>query len=446
MIECSACGAELAAHATRCPICGKPTAYYHRQRRCLNCGTPAAEKAVTCMMCGKPVDTLPLKTSIFSGSWIGIGLGLLIIGGIVVGVARYQGSFYASAEEVASQPTSPVSTPTRTATATRTPLPTDTPLPTATSTPTATPTPRIHVVESGDNPSSIALKYSVTAEEIMQANNIDDVSNLQVGQKLVIPSGVSATPGAEATEPAKTIIYEVQPGDTLLLEAHPSFADNQRNSHHFYLVSRVEGSAPVNHERAYLALAILVAMILAASFTDLGMLKCGLIAAAAMLFLRCCTSAQARRSVEWKIIISVAAAFALGSAVQNTGLAAVFAHSLTDAAGGSALLSLIAIYGGTLLLTELISHSAAVSLMFPIAIGTASTLGIDYMPFVAAVTTAGSLGFATPLGYQTHMMVYSPGGYRFTDFLRIGIPMDILCWTIAMIMIPIVFPLVPVAR
>lgn len=216
MTECSACGAELAAHATRCPICGKPTAYYHRQRRCLNCGAPAAEKAVTCMMCGKPVDTLPLKTSIFSGSWIGIGLGLLIIGGIVVGVARYQGNFYASAEEITPKSTSPIPTPTRTATATLTPLPTDTPPPTATSTPTATPTPRIHVVKSGDNPSSIALEYGVSAEDLMRANNIDDVSNLQVGQKLVIPSGVSVTPGAEATEPAKTIIYEVQPGDTML--------------------------------------------------------------------------------------------------------------------------------------------------------------------------------------------------------------------------------------
>ncbi|MDR2878012.1 MAG: SLC13 family permease [Chromatiales bacterium] len=237
----------------------------------------------------------------------------------------------------------------------------------------------------------------------------------------------------------------LQAGDTLLVEADPSFAQQQRNSHHFYLVSRVEGSAPINYERAYLALAVLVGMILLASFTELGMLKSAMIAAAAMLILRCCNSAQARRSVEWKIIIAVAAAFALGSAVHSTGLATAFANSLAHIAGGSLMLSLAVIYGGTLLLTEMISHSAAVSLMFPIAIGTASALGIDYMPFVAAVTTAGSLGFATPLGYQTHLMVYSPGGYRFTDFLRIGIPLDLLCMAIAMVMIPIVFPLVPLA-
>src|SRR5262249_29858071 len=171
-------------------------------------------------------------------------------------------------------------------------------------------------------------------------------------------------------------------------------------------------------------LAILAAMVLLASFTDLGMLKATMLAAGAMLLTRCCTSSVARRSVEWKIILSVAAAFALGTAVEKSGLARAIAETLTLAAGGSPLLSLIGIYGGTLLLTEMISHSAATSLLFPIALNTADGLGIDYMPFVAAVTVAGSLGFATPLGYQTHMMVYGPGGYRFTDFLRIGIPMD----------------------
>jgi di/tricarboxylate transporter len=235
----------------------------------------------------------------------------------------------------------------------------------------------------------------------------------------------------------------LQAGDTLLLEAKPSFAEQQRNSHHFYLVSRVEESSPVRHERAYLAIGILVAMILVASVTGLGMLKSAMLASGLMIFSRCCTSVQARRSVEWKIILTVAAAFALGTAVEKSGLANALALQLTSAAAGDPRLSLAAIYGGTLLLTELISHSAAVSLLFPIALGTAQNLGIDYMPFVAAVTVAGSLGFATPLGYQTHMMVYGPGGYRLGDFLRIGIPMDIICWALAMLTIPWAFPLVP---
>jgi len=250
---------------------------------------------------------------------------------------------------------------------------------------------------------------------------------------------------ARSGERVNTKIGDIvlQAGDTLLLEAKPAFAEQQRNSHHFYLVSRVEESSPIRYDRAYLAIGILVAMILAASFTDLGMLKSAMLAAGLMLFGRCCTSVQVRRSVEWKIILTVAAAFALGTAVEKSGLARAMAQSITAAAGGDPMLSLAGIYGGTLLLTELISHSAAVSLLFPIALGTAQTLGIDYMPFVAAVTVAGSLGFATPLGYQTHMMVYGPGGYRLGDFLRIGIPMDLLCWGLAMLTIPWVFPLIP---
>jgi LysM repeat protein len=215
MTECSACGAELAAHETRCPICGKPTAYYHRQRRCLNCGAPAAEKAVTCMMCGQPVDSLPLKTSIFSGSWIGIGLGVLIIVGVVIGVARYHGNFVANADEV-SQATSPLPTPTRLPTDTPTPTATDTPQPTATLTPTLTPTPLIHIVQAGEYPTYIAGFYGVPLEDLLKLNNISDVSTLQVGQELLIPSGASALPESESSQPVETINYTVNSGDTLL--------------------------------------------------------------------------------------------------------------------------------------------------------------------------------------------------------------------------------------
>ncbi|MBI1876689.1 MAG: LysM peptidoglycan-binding domain-containing protein [Chloroflexi bacterium] len=215
MIECSACGAELTAHETRCPICGKPTAYYHRQRRCLNCGAPASEKAVTCMMCGQPVDSLPLKTSIFSGSWIGIGLGVLIIVAIVIGVTRYQGNLIANADAVA-QATSPIATPIHLPADTPTPTVTDTPAPTATLSPTVTPTPYIHIVQAGENPSFIADQYGVAVEELMKLNNIDDVSSLQVGQELLIPSGASAAPSVESAEAGPPITYVVQPDDTLL--------------------------------------------------------------------------------------------------------------------------------------------------------------------------------------------------------------------------------------
>ncbi|MBI4636102.1 MAG: SLC13 family permease [Candidatus Rokubacteria bacterium] len=232
-------------------------------------------------------------------------------------------------------------------------------------------------------------------------------------------------------------------GDTLLLEADTAFVQEHRNSNHFYLVSRLEDSTPVQHNRATLAIALLIGMIVVASLEWLSMLKAAILASGLLIGSRCCTATAARRSVDWKIIVSVAAAFALGTAVEKTGLAKAVAQTLTSAAGSSPLLSLIAVYAGTLLLTEMVSHGAAVSLVFPIALQTAANLGLGYMPFVAAVMVAGSLGFATPLGYQTHMMVYGPGGYRFRDFLRIGIPMDVLCGVIAVTMIPLCIPFRP---
>jgi di/tricarboxylate transporter len=232
-------------------------------------------------------------------------------------------------------------------------------------------------------------------------------------------------------------------GDTLLLEAHPSFGEQHRNSRDFYLVSQVANSTPRRHERALLAVGILIAMIVVASVGWLSMLKAALLAAGAMIFTRCCSARIARDSVEWKVIFTVAAAFALGTAVQTSGLAHALAESITGFARGSPRGTLVAIYGATLVLTELVSHGAAVSLIFPIALQASAHLGLDCLPFVAAVTIAGSLGFATPLGYQTHMMVYGPGGYRFSDFLRIGIPLDILCWALAVVLIPIVIPFRP---
>lgn len=232
----------------------------------------------------------------------------------------------------------------------------------------------------------------------------------------------------------------LRPGDTLLLEAHPSMMEQQRNSRHFYLVSKVENSQPVRHERALLALSIMIAMVVVASFEILSMLEAGLLAAGAMIVTRCCTGVMARRSVDWNVLIAIAASLAIGEAIESTGVAKVASTQLIGLASGSPWWSLVATYGVALLLTELVTNNAAAVLVFPIAMQTASQLGVNYMPFVMAVAVAASLGFATPMGYQTHLMVYGPGGYKFTDFFRIGILLDILCWIVAVLMIRFAFP------
>lgn len=209
--ECSSCGTKLARYQMRCPTCGKTTAHYHRQRRCLYCGTPAAEQAKICLMCHKPVDSLPLDTSIFSGSWRGIGLGVLIIVTIVIGVTRYQSpspGAVAAAQRVKNLPT-PTATFTATATPTVTPSPTTTP----TATPTSTPAPREHVIQSGETLLFIAGVYEVTVEEITRLNRIEETTTLNVGQILLIPPGRAPVEADDELPPQ--VIYVIARGDTL---------------------------------------------------------------------------------------------------------------------------------------------------------------------------------------------------------------------------------------
>jgi len=229
-------------------------------------------------------------------------------------------------------------------------------------------------------------------------------------------------------------------GDTLLLEAHPSFADQQKNSRDFFLVSRLENSNPPRHERALLAMGVLVAMVAAVTTGVLSLLQASLVAAGAMIVTRCCTTNQARRSIDWEVLLAIAASFGLSGALESTGAAEVIAQSMIGLAGGRPWLTLAVVYAITLVATELITNNAAAALMFPLALAAASSLGVSYVPFVIVVMMAASAGFATPIGYQTNLMVYGPGGYRFSDYMRIGIPLDLLVGVVAVLLAPLFFP------
>jgi di/tricarboxylate transporter len=234
-------------------------------------------------------------------------------------------------------------------------------------------------------------------------------------------------------------------GDTLLLEAHPSFADLHRNSRDFFLVSRVENSSPPHYERAATALGILLAMVLIVTCSEsfggkITMFHGAMVAAALMLLTRCCRADQARRSIDWQVLVAIAASFGIGQALQKTGAADAVTKAIIDMAGGSPWWSLVAIYGVTLLVTELITNNAAAALMFPFALSAAANLDVNPMSFIVAVMMAASAGFATPIGYQTNLMVYGPGGYRFTDYLRIGVPLDLVIWIVTVALAPLVWP------
>lgn len=229
-------------------------------------------------------------------------------------------------------------------------------------------------------------------------------------------------------------------GDTLLLEAPAGFAEQQRNSRDFFLVSQVENSASPRHERAFVALAILAGMVVAATVFDVSMLLSALVAGGLMVLTRCTTGTNARRNVDWQVLVVIAASFALGSALEVTGAARAIALRLTELSGGSPWVTLAMIYFVTMVFTELITNNAAAVLLFPIAQASAASLGVELLPFAMAIMMAASASFSTPIGYQTNLMVMGPGGYRFTDYFRIGIPLNLLMWVITSALVPILWP------
>ncbi len=229
-------------------------------------------------------------------------------------------------------------------------------------------------------------------------------------------------------------------GDTLLLETHPSFAEQQRNSRDFYLVSQVADSRPLRHERVWIALAILCGMVMVVTLGWLSMLNAAMLAAGLMILTGCCTTGIARRSVDWQVLLVIAAAFGMERALQQSGAAAAVAQTLLALAGEHPWGALAAVYGATMLVSNMIANNAAAVLMFPIALATASSLGVNLMPFVMGVMMAASCSFATPISYQTNLMVYGPGGYHFVDYLRFGGPLSLLLWGLTVALTPLVWP------
>ncbi|MEC9373935.1 MAG: SLC13 family permease, partial [Planctomycetota bacterium] len=230
---------------------------------------------------------------------------------------------------------------------------------------------------------------------------------------------------------------ELQPGDTLLTEADPSFGERLRDSRDFFLVSALEDSTPRRHERAPIALAILAGVVITATIGVLDMLQAALVGAGLMVLTRCCTVSEGRRSVDWSVLVVIAAALGLGAALEVSGAARLLADGLMSVAGGHPWLALIAVYIATSILTEIITNNAAVALTFPVALSASDALGVDFMPFVVSIMMAGSASFATPLGYQTTLMVYGPGGYAFTDFMKIGLPMNVLAGVVTCAIAPL---------
>ena len=219
----------------------------------------------------------------------------------------------------------------------------------------------------------------------------------------------------------------IHAGDVLLIESHPDFAQSRQRDPNFALIAEVEDSTPPRHDRAWLAAVILFLMVLVNVTGTMDLMTASLAAGGLMLVTRCLTGEQARRSLDWTVLIAIAAAFGIAAAIEGSGAANVIAANIVDLAEPFGRVGvLVALYAITAALAALITTKASAALMFPIAASAAEAQGIGLLPISYMIMIAASTAFSTPIGFQTNLMVYGPGGYKYTDFLRLGVPLQAL--------------------
>jgi di/tricarboxylate transporter len=265
-------------------------------------------------------------------------------------------------------------------------------------------------------------------------------------------AAVVAVHRSGARLPSKIGDIVLEAGDTLLLQTRTGFASRFRHSRDFYLVADVEGSQARRHHRAWLAAALLGALVvwlIGTSWIGVGSPLAGLgstavagVAIAGLMIVgRCLTAAEARSVIDLQVLLTIAAALGLGTALKESGAASAVATGLVEAVGrGNPYLLLIVLYVVTVLFTETISNNAVAVMLFPFGVAMAAAGGYSPRPFVMAIALAASLSFLTPIGYQTNLMVMGPGGYRPRDSLRVGWPLALLMAGTAITLIPQVWP------
>jgi di/tricarboxylate transporter len=218
------------------------------------------------------------------------------------------------------------------------------------------------------------------------------------------------------------------PGDTLLLATGKDFMSTWRHSRDFYLVSEA-GSMPTSlRARDWLEPAVLGAVVLVASVGWLSLFKAAIAGVVGMLAAKRLTAHDAWRAINWPVLFTIAAAVGIGRAMEESGVASAMAEGIAGITAGIGPAGAVAaVFLATAILTEFVTNVAAAALMFPVAVGLAGQGHVELLPLAVAVALGASLCFATPFGYHTNAMVAGAAGYRFRDFLRLGIPMKVLC-------------------
>jgi len=232
----------------------------------------------------------------------------------------------------------------------------------------------------------------------------------------------------------------LRPGDALLVETKPSQVHSLRRDGAFVVVSEMD--TPVFRKGKILtALAIVSAVVASAALGMVPIVVSAIAGCIVMILAECLTLEEAYKSIDWKVIFLLAGVLTLGTALEKTGAARLIASTLVSSVGFLGPTALVSIfYLLTSLLTETMSNNATAALLTPVAVVTAKSLGVDPRPFLMAVAYAASASFMTPVGYQTNTLIYGPGCYKFSDYLKVGAPLNFMFWILATIFIPRFWP------
>lgn len=238
----------------------------------------------------------------------------------------------------------------------------------------------------------------------------------------------------------------IEAGDVLLMMGTDQAIDALAGNDDFMFFDRARVPARPRDGRMLFATGV-IATVITASALEWVPIEIGALAGCVVICLAgCLKTSEAYAAIEWNILFLIYGMLAMGLAMEHTGAAAWIAGHIVDGVElfvpgeHKAIVMLACLYLVTTILTEILSNNAVAALMAPIAIGVAIKLGLDPRPFIVGVTFAASAAFATPIGYQTNTYVYGVGGYRFGDFLRVGVPLNALCFIVALIVIPVVWP------
>ena len=246
--------------------------------------------------------------------------------------------------------------------------------------------------------------------------------------------------GERIEEAPRDVVLEA--GDTLLLICPKNF-NMDTHSLKDYLHFFDSDTVPNIGTGTIVSTAIMMAMVVVSALGIMPLLQCAFLAAAAMLICRCCNMEQAMKAINWDILMIFAGSAVLGLAIQKTGIAEWLANGILNVCGTNPLIVMIAVCFAGTFITEFISNTAAGAMFFPIMYEAAEKLGYEPFPFLVALMISVSSSFATPIGSPTHMLVYGPGGYRFSDFMRIGLLMNLIILAANIFIVNLIYPLTP---